>query len=297
MWARGAAGATVEGHQAASLFTPRVLSQCARLLCHNGNAVYYVDRDGEQTELIPVATWDITGTSPSESQWFYKLQLAAPDGDTERIAHSDSVLHFRYATNPMTPHQGLGPLQIAVATGKLAAGIEAQLANEAAQQSGYIIPTPDKERTTLADSIRGLEGKTKLVPSVFDFGNTRGASPNKDWGVIRLGLNPPASLVELRENLLVSILGLCGVPVELVKEGAGTAARESFRRFQVLTIDPVLSLMQQEASRKLASEVTFKADNLSSGDIASRARAFQSLVGGGMELERAVALSGLVVEE
>lgn len=49
-----------------------------------------------------------------------------------------------------------------------------------------------------------------------------------------------------------------------------------------------------EASLKLGTNVTFSFDKLFASDLSGRARAFQSLTGGGMEAAKAAALSGLM---
>ena len=52
-----------------------------------------------------------------------------------------------------------------------------------------------------------------------------------------------------------------------------------------------------ELSAKLDTEVTLSFDALYASDITGRARAFQSMVGGGMDVAKAAALSGLMADE
>ena len=53
-------------------------------------------------------------------------------------------------------------------------------------------------------------------------------------------------------------------------------------------------IMAYELSIKFESEFSMSFDKLFASDLATRARAFQSLVGGGMEVERAAALAGVL---
>ena len=108
----------------------------------------------------------------------------------------------------------------------------------------------------------------------------RAAAPAGDWAVRRLGANPPASLVELRRDVEVSILGACGVPPGLVVSGAdGTGQRESWRRFLHGSVQPVARLVEHELSEKLDAPVTLSFARLGASDISGRARAWRSLVG------------------
>lgn len=92
-------------------------------------------------------------------------------------------------------------------------------------------------------------------------------------------------------------MACCGVPVELAELGQGTAAREAWRRFLHATVDPLGKLIAEELSEKFEFPVSLNFDTLMASDISGRARAFQSMVGGGMDITKAAALSGLMTEE
>ena len=94
--------------------------------------------------------------------------------------------------------------------------------------------------------------------------------------------NPPASEVALFTAANLEVLACCGVPPSLAAAGAeGTAQREAFRRFLHLCVAPLARLVEAELSDKLDGEVSLSFDGLFAGDLSGRARAFQSLVGGG----------------
>ena len=81
--------------------------------------------------------------------------------------------------------------------------------------------------------------------------------------------------------------------------GQGTASREAFRRFLHLTITPIADVVAGQLEEQTGEVVTFSFDRLFASDIQGRARAFQSMVGGGMPVEKTAQLSGLlaVVED
>ena len=56
-------------------------------------------------------------------------------------------------------------------------------------------------------------------------------------------------------------------------------------------------MFAEELSSKLDRTITLNFDRLFAADLSGRARAFQSMVGGGMDVSKAAALAGLMAEE
>ena len=73
--------------------------------------------------------------------------------------------------------------------------------------------------------------------------------------------------------------------------------REAYREFLFSNIAPLGRMVAEELTAKLDTPVILDWEELRAGDIASHARAFGTLVTGGMEMERAAALSGLLAAE
>lgn len=75
--------------------------------------------------------------------------------------------------------------------------------------------------------------------------------------------------------------------------------RESWRRFVMGSVEPVAVLVAAELSSKLETPVKLSFEGLWAHDLAGRAAAFKALLagGGGMSIERAVAISGLASME
>ena len=86
------------------------------------------------------------------------------------------------------------------------------------------------------------------------------------------------------------------VSADLFTHGDAAGQRESWRRFLHGSVQPLGDLLAVELAGKLEAlglRLTF--DRLVASDLSGRARAFQSLTGGGMELSEAARLAGLVV--
>jgi hypothetical protein len=129
------------------------------------------------------------------------------------------------------------------------------------------------------------------------WGEGRGAAPAADWRPQRIGANPPAAIDAIRTSTGQSIAAACGVPPALVSRSDGTALREAWRQFLFGTISPVAKILEAEISEKLDVGVDLVFDELRASDLAGRARAFQSMVGGGMDVTEAAALAGLLAKD
>ena len=72
----------------------------------------------------------------------------------------------------------------------------------------------------------------------------------------------------------------------------GTAQRESWRRFLHSSVVPMGLLVAAELSAALGAEVGLSFDRLMASDLSGRARAFGSLVKGGMGIDEALEVAG-----
>ncbi len=122
-------------------------------------------------------------------------------------------------------------------------------------------------------------------------------APKDDWQPRRIGANPPTALVSLHTAAASEVLGACGVPVSLFTSDNSQGQREAFRRFLHSTVQPLGALVAGELSAKLEADVTLGFDRLFAADLSGRARAFQSMVGGGMDPGKAAGLAGLMESE
>ena len=89
----------------------------------------------------------------------------------------------------------------------------------------------------------------------------------------------------------------CGVPAALVTDADGTAQREAWRRFAMGPLAGMAAIIEAELSAKLEREIRFDFAGLWAHDLAGRAQAFQKFTAGGMDVAKAAALSGLMMED
>ena len=115
-----------------------------------------------------------------------------------------------------------------------------------------------------------------------------------------LGGEFTAAGVQLHEQLSGLISAVLGVPADLLAGGSEAGSRESFRRFAATTISALLEAIRLEWNLKIG-ELDISMDRLRASDIAARSRAtgsravaFKNFVSGGVDIERALQLAGLV---
>ena len=294
LWGRSFASATVTPvNMATAALTPTVLETIGRRLLLFGEAVYEITVEDGAVRLVEASSWEIE----ERAQWLYRADFATPEGTYTRALTADSVLHPRIGATSKRPWQGQSPLPSA--TAKLAAVLETKLTQEVGGPVGNVLPLPiEGSLSALQQDINQLAGKTVLVESTSGgYGDKEGA-PKGDWLTRRIGANPPESMIGLRKDVQASILAACGCPGSLLERSDGTLAREEMRRFLHSTISPVARVVADEMAVKLDTPgLAFDFKNLFASDLSGRARSFQSMVGGGMDVGKAAALAGLMVDD
>ena len=278
--------------------TPDCLMLIGRAMLRTGDLVLQLDTSGDGLRLLPAQTWDVRGGADPAS-WSYHVTVAGPDKiETTRRLSADAVLHFRYAVDPGRAWHGYGPLQVAQLAGKLSAETAAALADEASGPRGSFLPIPvggnDPTVANLKSDIKGAKGAALLAElGDWDSAGTGAAT----WKQQRFGASPPDALVQLLDRATREVYSACGLNPALFTAEGETAAREAYRQALHTVIAPLGKLVEAELTRKLDGEVTLSWAELRAGDIAGRARAFQSLVGGGMDMTAAAAASGILMGE
>ena len=158
------------------------------------------------------------------------------------------------------------------------------------------IPIDGQDATVegLKADIANARGKMALI-EMGDWGNSGDAKVALKSE--RFGSDPPASLVELVDVSSREIYAACGFNGALWGGSSSAAVREAWRLALFGVLSPLGKLVEAELQDKLEDTVTLSWQELRASDLSGRARAFQSMVGGGMEVERAAGLAGLMVEE
>ena len=282
---------------------PSTLSLIGRALIRQGEILFSIEANNGRVVLLPAASWDVEGDADPAS-WSYRLALGGPSrlSTLEPVAAND-MIHVRYQVDPEQPWRGVAPLASAAIAGRLSAETMQALADEVSGPRGFLMPTPvdgnDPTITALKADIRALRGKIALVESASSGWAGDGAQqrPKGDWEVRRIGAAPGAPLIEQAALASREIYASCGIPLALVDESEGTGQREAFRRLMHATIQPLARIVAEELSAKFETEIGLSFDTLFAADLSGRARAFQSLVGGGMDVAKAAALAGLLQAE
>ena len=278
---------------------PACMAMIGRALIRRGEIVLLIRVDDGGLRLLPVASHDVDG-GPDPMTWRYRVTIGGPERThTYDDVAADGVIHLAYSRDPETPWRGYGPLQVARLAGKLSAETAAALSDESTGPRGSFLPVPKDGADLTIAPLRAAIGKSKggmELVEAGDWSSVGGATASGIWTTRRFGPEPPAALVELHEIASREVYAACGVPPVLFA-GAGAAAglREAYREFLFATIAPIGRIVQEELTAKLDGDIRLDWTELRASDIASRARAFQGMVGAGMDLARAAALSGLMV--
>ena len=285
---------------AVQALTPSCLALIGRSLIRSGELVLAIDAADGELKLWPAADHDVTGGYDPAS-WIYRLNLAGPSYLATRTVSAEGVCHFQYMQDPARPWHGVGPIQSAALAGRLSAEVVKALADEASGPRGHLLPVPGKDGqdetvTQLKTDLRTMNGQAALVESVSTLQPDR-AMAGGDWNPKRLGANPPDALVELADRATREVLSCCGISPALFDSRAAAASREAYRQLLHGVVAPLGRIVAAELTSKLEAEVAFDWAELRAGDIAGRARAFQSLVGGGMDVAKAAALAGLMIAD
>ena len=293
---------------AVKAITPTFLGQCGRDLVRHGQSLHVITVSPMgKLSLLPCSSWHFEGDADPET-WTVRATVYGPSTSTTRHLPYSGVIFLKWGARAGAPYTGISPLSWAATTARLQSETERSLADESGNSPvAHLIPIPgdggdggenDPLKLLKAD-IRKARGVALLVETTAA-GNGEGtsAAPRKDWVAERLGPNPPASMEAIMGRSFSQMLSACGIPPSLFTEkAAGTAMREAYRQTYSATIEPLGKLVEQELSEKLLVEVKLSWASRHSADLSGRARAFQSMVGGGMDVSKAAGLAGLMQEE
>ena len=298
---RAFAAAEVEAPAHATMaLDPSCLSLIGRALIRRGELVFLIRVDGGQVKLLPAESHDVDG-GPDPATWTYRVTVGGPDRTyTYDRLPAEGVVHLTYGRDPERPWRGYGPLQVAQLAGRLSSETVAALADESSGPRGSFMPLPvdGKDPTTggMKSDIRTAKG-SMLTVEAGDWDNP-GDGRMAKWEQKRFGSSPPVALVQLLERSTHEVMAACGLsPALFDVRGDGTSMREGYRQALHSVIAPLGRMVESELARKLDGEVKLTWTELRAADIAGRARAFQSLVGAGMDLTAAAAASGILTPE
>ena len=278
--------------------TPQVMELIGRALIRRGDAVFYLDTSDGLT-LLPAQTHNVEGGA-MPAMWTYDVTLSGPSTITGlRPVQAAGVCHFRYGCDVERPWRGNAPLNIARAIGDLSAEALTYLAQESGMPRGAFLATPKDGEDATIDPLRAdtknAAGDILFVESManeFDGGGRAAGT----WDVKHFGPAPPAAMIETAKMARSESLAAIGLN-EAIFGGADSAAlREAWRLALFSLIAPLGHLVESELKSKIDPGISLSWTELRASDLAGRARAWQSLVKGGMDLKEASAIAGLMVE-
>ena len=273
---------------------PSQLEMIGRALVSPGEIVFLRVRG----ELIPVGQHEVYGIGARPEDWLYRVTISAPGGQLTRHVTYHDVAHFRVRASPDAPWRGRSAWAACAITASLAARLESSLANEQRSGVGAVVPVPDAQKADsdgVTAALASAKGAILLgdTAAAQDGGTGRGAS-GREWQPTRFGPAPPASQIELRSGVVGSILAAAGVPPALVASNTPAAGlREAFRQFYFSAIAPVGRIVSAEAQRVLGGDGVLDWADLAASDVTGRARAYGSLIKGGMPDADARRIAGL----
>ena len=305
---RAFAAAEVSGPPwAKRAISPAFLAQVGRELVRAGQSMHVVSvSDLGAVELLPCSSWDIGGAGASPSTWQVAATVNSPNRSITRRLPYAGVVFATWGSLAGRPYSGRGPLAFASISARLQSETERSLADESGGPLAQLIPVPedpdapgeDDKQAELKQDINGARGGALLVETTAaGHGDGRVAAPRKDWVAERLGPDPPVALTEIMERGFSQMLAAFGCPAGLFADADAGGQREAYRRYYSATVEPLAVMLERELSDKLEVDIGLSFSGRFSGDLAGRARAFQSMVGAGMDTNKAAGLAGLMVAE
>ncbi|MYG26750.1 MAG: phage portal protein [Boseongicola sp. SB0677_bin_26] len=295
--------------------TPPWLAQVGRSLIREGASLSVVEMAPTGVlGLIPAAYWNFEGHSPrhdeSEDSWRARVTTYGPSSSRTRLLDREQLVYLRWGTSPGTRYRGQGPTSWASLSAKATAETERSLGDEAGGPIAQFLPIPEDggdddgdgdPLAALKSDVGTARGRALFVETTSaGWGQGRANAPgnaNLDWKAQRLGPSPPAALVELADAAFARMLAACGCPPGLFESNAdGTSQREALRRWHLGTVEPMAKLLAHELSLRLEADVSLRFDAYPK-DMAGRAQTFQKLVAGGLGVNEALSVSGLLAED
>ena len=292
-WGAGLASATVKpSNISLAAITPSVLDTVGRALCRSGESLHVIAVRSGRVMLTPCGQWTVHGNDDPAS-WIYRVTLSGPDSTRMITLPAASVVHCRYSPHPSRPWAGRSPLTLALDTFRVAASLETATAGELSfSQKQVLSPRRNPGDYAPVDTL-GPETIQKIVEAFSKHVSSDAFVIPADVTAQRLGPEPPDSFALLRDRFEQSIYSSCGIPPALLApQGTGTAMREAFRQVLHSLLKPLGAILAEELQAKLHPEAALSFDSLRAGDITGSARAFGSLVTGGLTPQSAAQIVG-----
>ena len=301
MWSHAFAAARLEPKVPA--LSPPALADISRRLILDGEAVYVIDVSSAGLRLLPVGSLNVRGQSPDPATWSYECTLNGPDASTTRTVPSAGVVHIRASVDPSKPWRGISGLRRAGLDADLLSSLVTRLKEESGAPVAHVIPSPadgqSDATTALRSDLKAAKGGVVLAETMARGYGDKAASPMQDWAVRRIGANPPDVLRALASETGQRIMKPAQCRVRSWSQArTALASAKPCAVGCTAHVAPLGRIVAAELSDKLAVPgLTMGFEAQYGSDIVGRASAFKRLVEGGMAIEKAVALAGLVAAD
>lgn len=276
-------------------FFPVDLAAVGRDLVESGQSVWLL-KGRRWLQCSPIAEVSIAAGLPES--WLYNMKLAGSDRTLRAIGLD--VLHIRWSHEATRPGVGVGPLENKAA--RIAANLEAVLLGESSGASGYLMGLPPGSDPFLAkikSRIESMRGKLLALENTF---KPSPMSPEQDAKFsifqkpVRFGFDPPETVLKTWQQASAYVLESCGLPSQLMMKSEGLASRELLRRVRATLLEPLMQTVLAELAKTGNPHKSEFSGDLAT-DLATRARSFQALVKSGLDVSKAAALSGLILDD
>lgn len=275
LWESGFALADITG---TDMLRRQDMAIAARAMALRGEAVFLI-RD----QLIPIVDYDLSTRDGVPRA--YRVAIPEIGGGRNETVLAAEVLHFRVAPDPGAPWTGQAPLRRAQLTAGLLHTLESALAEvyENAPLGSQVVPfpeSPDVDLDTLGRGFRARRGRVMLRESV-NVTAAGGPTPAQDWKP--QGVTPdlqPSQAVQSLSEARGAIFAAFGVlPAMFAPNAQGPLVREAQRHLAQWILQPMAVMMAEEASDKLASQISIDVVRPAQAfDAGGRARAFGAMV-------------------
>ena len=241
----------------AQALTPDVLEMIGRALIRRGEILLHIDTTGDRLMLLPATSYNILG-GPNPATWRYDLMLTGPSGTMDYTGvGADSVVHIKYAVDPVQPWRGCAPMEVARLSGRLSAETLNALADESSTPVGQLMGLPtdgdDPTVTALKADMAKARGRIAYLES-GDWGNVGQAFV--DLAPKRFGPAPTEHEVELLKVASAEVYSSCGFNPSLFVSGDSASLRESWRLAIFGVLAPLAAKAEAELTAKLETDVT-----------------------------------------
>ena len=313
MLSRALSTAQVEGPDwAKRAISARTLAQIGRDLIRIGSSTHVIEVDHRgEVVLIPGSNISFTGGGPNPATWSAYVSMNGPSSTVTRLVPWPGLIWLTWGSFAERPYGGVSPSSWASTSARLLAATETALADEVSGPLAQILSVPrnDVEDPNAdpdeddSDPLAGLRSDLKaargravlLETTASGWGEGKPSAPQADWRQQRLGPQPPTELVALRQQSHDAILAAHGLgPALFSADGAGTAQRESLRRWHMNVLVPTARLLEEELSEKLEVSIRLRLDSYSRDQV-GRAQTVSRLVAAGVSLDVALSAAGLMM--